>query len=175
MTRIFIYRENCKSSEEMKGILDVKDGHGFKMICLDNYNPQKVEDVLYKYGIREIPCVVTDSDDILSGSQMFLLMKQSSTGNTVSGNDGMNFSQQFAGRLGGDDEINQSNMFGTVENMGSSIIEEKTGAKNKKKGKQSDIDRRYNSLIDKRSKEMEKHTGNSSNARPDFTRPIYPI
>jgi len=182
MTKLLIYRNNCKNSKQLLDILAVQEGHDFALLCLDDFDLDRGEFIIKKYKMREIPCIATDNK-ILYGSEMFSFIKQFGEQEKTAegfflGNDGggAGFSQQFASINDGE-QLDTQNIFGSVKGIPGVQVDDVEGKKSKKgkKGKNggSEVDKRYEQMMESRNNDTKAPV--IHNNRVDFSKPLHKI
>ncbi len=184
MQLLLIFRNNCKNSKQVLDILSLSnDNGGVKMLCLNEIPDKKQSLVLKKYKIREVPCLVTETEIVYS-SEMFSFIKKISSGKKdgdsfFQGRDNNGFSQSFASFTG--DDIGVQDNFHRVEGISSPSTDnfednskQKTKSKSKNKSS-SEVDKRYEQMMASRDNDFKDVKKKLHNDRLDFTKPIYKI
>jgi hypothetical protein len=185
---LFIYKNNCKSSKQVLDILELRRENNIRMICIDDLPKHKALLITEKYKVRDTPCIIT-SNKILYSSEMFSFVKNGSeqkvqtekkdgffTGFNILDSGSGVFSQSFCAI--NDEEIDAQQYFCNVEGIsGPSVEVEKPSQKNKKSKskKASEVDRKYEEIMEERNTENKTKDKRFHNDIPDFSKPFNKI
>lgn len=190
MTRVFIYRSNCKNSKQVLDIFAITQPSNMNTLNLSDLSERKEEYILGKYKIRDVPCIV-EGDNIMYSSEMFSYIKnlkepndKQETGGFFmglgSGASSM-YSQEFKPKTCSCNETVVCNCYNESGFLQDSLHpisgidgtpHENQPAKSKGKKNKSSVDRSFEKLLESRNKESQSQQGPVHNNRIDFSQPM---